>query len=50
MRDKLSSVPEIDLKDNMSNIMKLYNNLNEKCDIVLEKIKKRKSKKNGRKK
>lgn len=46
MRDKLSSVPEVEIKP----IMEVYNQLNEKCDIILEKIKKRKAKKNGRKK
>lgn len=46
MRDKLSSVPEVEVKP----IMEVYNQLNEKCDIILEKIKKRKAKKNGRKK
>jgi len=46
MRDKLSSVPEVENKP----IMEVYNQLNEKCDIILEKIKKRKAKKNGRKK
>jgi hypothetical protein len=44
MRDKLSSVPEL---DNIKPIMDVYNQLNEKCDIILEKIKKRKAKKNG---
>lgn len=51
MRNKLGSNPEISEIDINPNIMEVFNKLNDKCDLVIEKINKRKEKKkNGRKK